>query len=87
MKLKLFTVYDSKAEAYNQPFYMPSTGAALRAFEDSINDPQNSISQHPGDYTLFELGTFDPSNASIQLLDTRKNLGVAIEFVRDSNAA
>lgn len=80
MLIKMFTVYDSKAEAYMQPFFMQSVGAALRAFSDTVNDPSHAFSKHPEDYILFELGTYDDATASIQQ-NAPRSLGVAIEFV------
>lgn len=67
MKLKVFSVYDSKAEAYLQPFFMPSRGSAIRAFTDSVNDPQTGFHKHAADYTLFELGEYEDSNAVFDL--------------------
>lgn len=79
MITKIFTVYDSKAEAYLPPFYMQSKGQAVRAFQDSASDPQHQFFRHSGDYTLFELGEFDDQTASFQMLHTMVNLGTALE--------
>ena len=57
--MKCFTVYDSKAEAFLQPFFMQSKGAAIRGFTELVNDKNHSFGKYPGDYTLFELGSFD----------------------------
>ena len=87
MLLKVYSIYDSKAEAYNQPFYMQSTGAAIRAFEDNARDPSTSIHKHPEDYSLFELGTFDDATASFDTYLTPKSLGVAIEFMNENDVS
>lgn len=84
MKTKIFTVYDSKAEAYMSPFYMQSTGAAIRAFSDTAADPSSQIAKHPSDYTLFEIGEFDDATAEISLLTAKKSLGVAVEFINQT---
>lgn len=78
---KIFTVYDSKAEAFLSPFLFSSTGQALRAFADSVADSNHQFARHPEDFTLFELGTYDDNGAKFDLLDTPKSLGVAVEFV------
>ena len=36
--LKAFCIHDVKAEAYNQPFFAPAKGAAIRDFTDLVND-------------------------------------------------
>lgn len=65
------------------PFYMNSTGAAARAFEDSVNDSSHAFNKHPADYTLFEIGTFNDQNAEITLLELRINIANAIEVLTD----
>lgn len=81
MLTKIFTVYDTKAKAYMPPFYMQSTGQAMRAFEDTVNDETHAFAKHPEDYVLYELGTFDDQNASFQLHKTGVTLAKAIEMI------
>lgn len=59
MKTYVYTVRDSKAEAYALPFYAHTDGLALRMFETTVNSPDHPIGGHPEDYTLFKLGEFD----------------------------
>lgn len=59
MLYKAFSVYDNKAMMFNAPFFMPHVGMAIRALTDLVNDPSTSISRHPADYTLIEIGTYD----------------------------
>lgn len=73
---KFFTVYDSKAEAYMRPFVQTSAGVALRDFETAINTKGSPFNLYPGDYTLFEIGTFDEQTADIEKLKTPINLAV-----------
>lgn len=79
MELKIFSVYDSKVEAYLTPFFFPSRGHALRHFGDLANDPSSLLCKHAADFTLFELGHFDDSNAMLLVAD-HVNLGKALEF-------
>jgi hypothetical protein len=81
MLQKLFSIYDSKAESFSNPVYLNSTGLAVRTFSDSVQDPESPFHQHPADYTLFELGTYEDTNAKFDLLPTPKSLFVAIEFI------
>jgi len=81
MKLKIFVVYDTKAEAYMQPFFMASTGQALRTFEDTVNDTTTTFNKHSADFTLFEIGTFEDDTGSISMYESKTNLGTAIEFL------
>ena len=81
MLKKLFTVFDVKAEAYMNPFVADSTGLAIRTFADIANDPKHPIGEHPEDYTLFEIGTYDPLTGMVEKLKTHKPLGIGIEFM------
>lgn len=78
--LKIFTVYDSKAEAYLQPFYALATGAAIRMFETAASDPEHKFNQHAADFTLFELGQFDEQTGKIEILSAHLNLGNALSL-------
>ena len=78
--LKVFTVYDNKAEAYLQPFFMRTKGEAIRAFADSVNDPNHMFNRHPEDFTLFELGEFDSAKALFSCGLAPASLGTAIEW-------
>ena len=56
---RVFAVYDNAAGAYLQPFFMTTIGLAIRAFEGAATDQNHQFFNHAGDYTLFEIGTFD----------------------------
>lgn len=62
MKLMVFSIFDSKAKAYNTPFFMPQRGQAMRSFGDLVCDEKSAISVHPEDYSLFQVGLYDDEN-------------------------
>lgn len=80
MILKMFTVYDSKAEAYLPPFFMRSNGEAVRSFIQASNDQSSNFCKFPGDFTLFKVGEYDDQTCSIHVLQAIENLGCAIDF-------
>ena len=80
MILKIFSIYDSKAEAYNSPFYMQTQSLAIRAFTDEANNESSQIGKHPADFTLFYIGEYDDHTASFDLEKTKIALGTALEF-------
>jgi alkyl hydroperoxide reductase subunit AhpC len=82
MKMKICTVYDSKAEAYMRPFFEQSTGTAVRAFTEECNNPKSVLSSHPSDYTLMEIGEFDDQSGEVSKYEAKKSLGLAIEYKR-----
>lgn len=84
MKLKIFTVFDSKAEAFLQPFFTSTTGLAIREFSTAVNQQDHQFNKYAGDYTLFELGSYEQDNAKFSILPTPINLGVAITFLQEA---
>jgi len=83
MKLKIFSVYDSKVNAYMTPFFMKSKGQAIRSFDELTNDPSTQINKWPADFTLMELGEYDDSNGSFQTLPVPTSCGTALEFKKE----
>lgn len=81
MKIQIFTVYDEKAKAYLPPFFMNQEGQARRTFGDCINSDKHNFGQHPSDYTLFCLGTFEDDDATHQLKSAPQSLGNGVEFI------
>ncbi len=79
--MKIFTVYDSKAKAYLTPFFIKTTGEALRQFTDIVNNKEHYFSQHPEDYSLFEIGTYDEQLGQVKQYDSNLMLANATEFV------
>lgn len=77
---KIYAIYDSKLEAYMQPFFMQSKGQAVRAFTDTVNDDKTQFWKHPEDFTLFELGEYDDSTGKVSSYATNISLGVALEY-------
>lgn len=63
--LKVFSVFDVKAEAYLRPFFVKTRGQAIRGFSDAVNDPQHEFHAHPDDYTLFQIGEFDEDEGKL----------------------
>lgn len=82
MQLKVFGIYDSKAEAYLQPFLMKSKGEAIRALSNHVSDPEHNFCKYAEDFTLFELGSWDDANGQFTLHNTPQSLGVLVEFKR-----
>ena len=62
---------------------MQSAGAALRAFEDLISDDKSTVSRHPEDYSLAQVGTWDDQIGFISpLSEGPRFLDQAIDVVQ-----
>ena len=84
MLMRVFAVYDSKALAYMQPFFSNSNGAAIRAFADVIEEKNSPISKRPGDYQLYEIGSFDDQEGLLSDVSPIKLLCNGLDFVKVS---
>jgi len=80
MEYKVFTVFDSKAAAYLQPFFTATTGLAIRSFQDAALNPEHQFNKHLGDYTLFEIGTYDDLTGKFVQSESFHNLGTALSY-------
>lgn len=77
---EVFSVYDSKAEAYLPPFILPKIAQAKRIFEQCVNSPEHQFGAAPADYTLFRLGNFDDANGQFLLARATESLGNGVEY-------
>lgn len=78
---RVFSVYDSAARTYSQPFYSVGRGVALRQFEALVNDGQSTVSRWPKDFSLFELGSFNDETAIFIFLDAPERICDASSLV------
>ena len=61
---ELFSIYDMKAKAYENPFVCVNSDLAVRLFVDLLRTPGESTwSRYPMDFCLYHIGTFDTSSA------------------------
>lgn len=84
--LRLYSIYDSKAEQFSPPQVYYNDMLALRAFEGIVNDDKMLIKKYPEDFTLYYIGNLDDSNGCYYIEDCDKSrvpvlVGRAIEYV------
>lgn len=85
MILKVFGIFDSKVSAWLPPFMMKHVGDAERAIVSHVNDPQHNFSKYADDFTLFELGSWDDSNAKYSLHSTPHSIGLLLQYKREAS--
>lgn len=79
MNPQIFTVYDSAAMRYLDPFVAPTIEFAIREFRRAVNTDGHQFNNFPEDYTLFHIGEFNPEDGFL-ISATPTSLGVAITF-------
>jgi len=83
--LKMFTIYDSKTECYDNPFCGVTRGDVLREFINACNDEKSKFSKYPSDFTIFEIGEYDQASGITHLYEAKQNLGLALDFKKSLN--
>lgn len=59
-----FAIHDSKASAYLPDWNAANAAVAIRLFQQGILTEGSPYYTNPGDYTLFEIGTYDQETGS-----------------------
>ncbi|WNK12692.1 MAG: nonstructural protein [Microvirus sp.] len=67
MKMKIYSVLDTKIGAFSGVFLEMTDASAIRAFSDGVNQdrPDNKWFHHPEDFALYCLGDFLQDNGEI----------------------
>lgn len=79
--MKIFTIYDSKAEAYLQPFFSPTKATATRDFQQAAQDEKSAFHTHAADYTLMQIGAWNEQTGTLSVDETKSNLGTALDYM------
>ncbi|WNK15075.1 MAG: nonstructural protein [Microvirus sp.] len=68
MILIAVSIFDRAAQAYMRPFFVPTTGLAVRSFKDEVNRAaaDNQMYAHPEDFELYQIGTFDEADGQLE---------------------
>lgn len=91
--LRLYSIYDSKAEQFSPPQVYHNDMLALRAFEGIVNDDKMLIKKYPEDFTLYYVGNLGDSNGRYYIENCDESripvmVGLAKEYVQtvDNNS-
>lgn len=66
MILGTYSILDQKAGIFSPPFFTVHEALAIRMVQNVVSDLSTSIGQHPADFALFSLGTFDDQTGQFQ---------------------
>ena len=69
----IVSVKDTAAQAFGRPVFVPTVSVAVRSFRDEVNrsDSKEDMAQHPEDFELYELGSFDDSTGKVEVIEPR----------------
>lgn len=86
LKLRLYSIYDSKAEQFSPPQVYHNDMLALRGFESIVNDDNMLIKKYPEDFSIYYVGNLSDSDGCYYLENCDESrvpilIGRAIEYV------
>lgn len=67
-KIAIFAIYDTKAQAFGQPFFQQTAGLAARGFGQACLNTEGEFYKFPLDFTLYEIGVYDDETGKIESL-------------------
>lgn len=66
MKLNAYTIFDVASGTYMRPFFTGADGEAKRGFKDIASDAEHAVGQHPEDYTLYRVGSWNDVTGKLE---------------------
>lgn len=76
----VFSVFDSKAAVFMQPFFCVNRAVAVRSFKAAAQDPEHEFCKFAEDFTLFELGTFSEVDGLFSMHATPQSVVLAVSL-------
>lgn len=80
MMSELFSVFDSAANMYIEPFFAPTVAFALRGFQEACQKDGHQFHKFPEDYILYHIATFEHKTGVLIPLTPHK-VAMALSFL------
>nr|DAG03380.1 MAG TPA: DNA binding protein [Microviridae sp. ctXu97] len=86
--LRLYSIYDSKAEQFSPPQVYHNDMLALRAFERLVNDDETLINSYAEDFSLYYVGNLGDTDGRYYIESSDESrvpilVGRAVDYVKD----
>lgn len=78
MELSIYSIRDSKANAFLLPWFKKTEPEAVRAFAQLIKDPQSLVATFPEDFDLYETGKYSDVTGLVTPLETPRHIVKAV---------
>nr|UXQ88001.1 MAG: nonstructural protein [Microvirus sp.] len=63
--MEIFTIRDSKANAYLTPFFSPTSAVAIRSCLSAMQEEGHQFRVHVEDFSLYRIGSYDDDTGRI----------------------
>ena len=86
--LRLYSIYDSKAEQFSPPQAYHNDMLALRGFESIVNDDKMLIKKYPEDFSIYYVGNLGDTDGRYYIEHCDESripllVGRAVDYVQD----
>lgn len=86
--LRLYSIYDSKAEQFSPPQVYHNDMLALRGFEAIVNDDKMFIRKYPEDFSLYYVGNLSDTDGHYYIEHCDESripilVGRAVDYVQN----
>lgn len=62
----VYAIFDSAAHIFTAPTIDISDASAVRAFHQALANPCSVMNFKPGDFSLYQVGTFDVESGTLE---------------------
>jgi len=80
MKLNMYSIFDTASGSYQRPIFARADGEIMREFQNICVDEKHPCGEHPEDYSLIRVGTFDDQDGKINN-EENSTLATGLEMV------
>lgn len=77
---KVFCLKDSKSASYGGPMLFENHGMAIRWIQEGLQNGQPVWAKHPQDFSLFEIGEYDPRSGTMVPGSEKNCIGLVQDF-------
>ena len=86
--LRLYSIYDNKAEQFSPPQVYHNDMLALRSFEGLVNDDKMLINSYPEDFSIYYIGNIGDSDGRYYIESSDESrvpllIGRAVDYVQN----
>lgn len=77
---KVFLLKDEKSNSYGFPIARETRGLFIRDIQEALTEGRATFAKHPQDFSVFEVGEYDPQTGNIHTYETKNCLGLVQDF-------
>lgn len=66
--INIYSVRDSKAQAFHKPFLLQNDAVMKRAMKNLATDPESDLCKNSEDYDVYLIGEFDERDGTINAI-------------------